>query len=142
MIRRRALVSLVAVAVGLASCSSNTGANTGASGSATSAIASGSGPAGSAPATVPAVPTTGPSTVLGATTVPGTRPSRTKLEGFKEITVKIRQPDGSVREVCLLLADTEELREQGLMHVTDRSLGGYPGMLFLFDRDEQSGLPE
>lgn len=54
--------------------------------------------------------------------------------------MSVRRPDGSVRDFCLLLADTEELRQQGLMRVSDPSLGGYPGMLFLFDRDEQGGF--
>lgn len=54
--------------------------------------------------------------------------------------MSVRRPDGTVRNLCLLLADTEELRQQGLMRVRDPSLGGYPGMLFLFDSDEQGGF--
>ena len=38
----------------------------------------------------------------------------------------------AARALCLLLAGSAEQRQQGLMHVTDRSLGGYDGMLFSF----------
>jgi len=34
------------------------------------------------------------------------------------------------------LADTPARQEQGLMYLTDPSLGGRPGMVFAYDRDE------
>lgn len=49
---------------------------------------------------------------------------------FGEVAVTITGPDGETCELCLLLADTPELRSQGLMRVTDPELGGYDGMLF------------
>ena len=48
--------------------------------------------------------------------------------------------DGQVVSWCLLLADTPELRERGLMTVTDPALGGYDGMLFRFDGDTSVGF--
>jgi uncharacterized protein len=60
--------------------------------------------------------------------------ARTPLPGFGEISVAVTSPDATT-DSCLLLADTTELRERGLMDVTDESLGGYDGMLFLFDSD-------
>lgn len=41
-------------------------------------------------------------------------------------------------EQCLLLAQTSEQRARGLMEVTD--LAGYPGMLFAFPADTQTGF--
>ncbi|MEZ5137660.1 MAG: DUF192 domain-containing protein [Acidimicrobiales bacterium] len=41
--------------------------------------------------------------------------------------------DGTVCEVCLLAAETPEQRERGLMEVTDPGLGGYDGMVFVYD---------
>lgn len=48
----------------------------------------------------------------------------------------VRRPDGSVDDFCLLLAADAAQRERGLMHVTDADLGGHPGMLFLYERDD------
>lgn len=56
---------------------------------------------------------------------------RTGIDGdFGEVAVTITAADGETCELCLLLADTTELRSQGLMRVTDPDLGGYDGMLF------------
>jgi uncharacterized membrane protein (UPF0127 family) len=55
---------------------------------------------------------------------------RTLLPGFSETRVTVRAPSGSVFSWCLLLAATAQLRGQGLMNVTDATLGGYDGMLF------------
>lgn len=52
-------------------------------------------------------------------------------EGFGTISVHVTGPDGTVRSLCLHLADTPELRSQGLMRVTD--LDGREGMLFRYD---------
>lgn len=64
---------------------------------------------------------------------------RTLPEGFDEVAATVT-PAGSdrtsgLRALCVLLAATTELREQGLMHVTDRSLGDHSGMLFSFPTD-------
>jgi uncharacterized membrane protein (UPF0127 family) len=65
---------------------------------------------------------------------------RELLDGFEQVTVTITAPDGTTREVCLLLAATPQTHEQGLMLVTDPSLGGYEGMLFQFDSDSTGGF--
>jgi uncharacterized membrane protein (UPF0127 family) len=65
---------------------------------------------------------------------------RQVLQGFSEVTVHIRQPDGSVRDQCLLLAKDDAQREQGLMFVTDTDLGGHGGMLFEFAQDDQGAF--
>ena len=68
-----------------------------------------------------AVPTT-------ARVVAGRRP----LPGFGQTAARVTTSAGRVVELCLLVAATEALRDRGLMGVTDRSLGGYDGMLFTF----------
>jgi uncharacterized membrane protein (UPF0127 family) len=60
--------------------------------------------------------------------------------GFKAVTVTVRSPDGTVSTRCLLVADTLALQEQGLMGVTDSSLGGYDGMVFVFGGDTTSAF--
>lgn len=59
---------------------------------------------------------------------------------FGTVTVRVTLPDGSVREWCLWLADTDPLRQRGLMFVTDPTLEGRPGMLFAFDEDHDGGF--
>jgi uncharacterized membrane protein (UPF0127 family) len=61
-------------------------------------------------------------------------------EGFRAVTITIRTADGRAVTRCLLVADTEELREQGLMGVTDTDLAGYDGMLFVFEEDSKGGF--
>jgi len=61
-------------------------------------------------------------------------------EGFTSVTLVVTAPDGSVREFCLWLADTPELRRQGLMGVTDPSLGGRDGMVFTWPADHRGGF--
>lgn len=61
---------------------------------------------------------------------------RAQLEGFGEVAIAIRAPDGSVMGWCVLLADREEQRQRGLMEVTD--FGGYAGMLFVWNEDSSS----
>ena len=66
------------------------------------------------------------------------RLGRQALRGFGEAQATITSPDGEVCEVCLLSATTAEQQARGLMEVTDRSLGGYDGMLFEYSGE--SGL--
>jgi uncharacterized protein len=79
-----------------------------------------------------------------AMTVPGSIPvhegPREPLEGFEEITITVTTEDGRTLEWCLLLATTPETHQQGLMYVTDPSLGGYDGMLFRFETDSTGGF--
>ncbi len=49
------------------------------------------------------------------------------------VRVVVTYADGSTREWCLLLADDDDERGQGLMSVTDVALGGYDGMVFAYD---------
>jgi uncharacterized membrane protein (UPF0127 family) len=96
----------------------------------------GSGPAD--PTLLPEGTTQGPVTSAagdGVVTV-----ERTPLPGFGEVAVEVIRVDGQVLSWCLLLADTPELRQRGLMTVTDPELGGYDGMLFRFDAPTDGGF--
>lgn len=64
-------------------------------------------------------------------------PDRTPLEGFAETAVSVTGPDGEVTGWCLLAALVAEQRGRGLMEVTD--LGGYAGMIFVYDVDDTGG---
>ena len=55
---------------------------------------------------------------------------RTLLPGFGETRITVRKADGTLVAWCLLLAETQQQRERGLMQVTD--LKGYDGMLFRY----------
>jgi uncharacterized membrane protein (UPF0127 family) len=69
-----------------------------------------------------------PSAVVGdSTTAPLPGPYRT-------VSVTLTRADGTTFDWCLLVADTEALRERGLMGVTD--LAGFDGMLFRFGEDQ------
>jgi uncharacterized membrane protein (UPF0127 family) len=57
---------------------------------------------------------------------------------FGEVAIAITGPDGEVAGWCVLLAATSEQRQRGLMEVTD--LGGYAGMLFVWDGDASSSF--
>ena len=58
--------------------------------------------------------------------------------GFGEVAIAVTGPDGEVTGWCVLLAATSEQRQRGLMEVTD--LGGYAGMLFVWDGDVSSSF--
>jgi uncharacterized membrane protein (UPF0127 family) len=66
---------------------------------------------------------------------------RVPLEGFGEVGATIDPPgsDGPAG-YCLLLAETSEQRQRGLMEVTDPDLGGYEGMLFRFETETEVGF--
>ena len=57
---------------------------------------------------------------------------RRPLEGFATTAISVRSAAGAVRETCVLLADTPERRERGLMQVQREQLRGFAGMLFVF----------
>jgi uncharacterized protein len=63
---------------------------------------------------------------------------RQPLDGFDEVAIAVREPDGGVVGWCVLLAETDEQRGRGLMEVTD--LGGYAGMLFVWEADIQGSF--
>jgi uncharacterized membrane protein (UPF0127 family) len=56
--------------------------------------------------------------------------ARTPLAGFGETRITVRTVGGQLLAWCLLLAETQQQRERGLMQVTD--LAGYNGMLFRY----------
>jgi hypothetical protein len=71
----------------------------------------------------------------------GSADERIPLDGFGEVAVTIGAPssDGEL-DYCLLLAETAEQRQQGLMNVTDPDLGGFDGMLFRFESEVEVGF--
>ena len=79
--------------------------------------------------------TTAPTTPAGVG-VGWAEPSRglRALRGFGEVAGTVTAPDGTVCSVCLLAAIDEAQHGRGLMEVTDRTLGGYDGMVFVFDQ--------
>lgn len=61
---------------------------------------------------------------------------RTRLDGFGEITVTVTDEQGQTHTFCLLLAESPQQQERGLMFVTDPGLGGYDGMVFRYEHDD------
>ncbi len=57
---------------------------------------------------------------------------------FGTAAVTVTRPDGTVVELCLLLADTDTRRSRGLMEVTD--LAGYDGMVFAWPAPTSSAF--
>lgn len=68
----------------------------------------------------------------------GAEGRRDLIPGFEEISFTVTSPTGDVLDWCAMLAATEALRQQGLMHQTD--LGGYDGMVFRFDEPNTGGF--
>lgn len=66
--------------------------------------------------------------------------SRVPLPGFDEVAVRIVGGDGETKLYCLLAARSPEQRRRGLMEVTDPTLGGYPGMLFVYPGPHMGGF--
>lgn len=64
---------------------------------------------------------------------------RTPKTGFAEVAVRVVEgPDGESIVLCVLVAETPDQRRQGLMGVTD--LGGYDGMVFVYEEDVENGF--
>ena len=64
---------------------------------------------------------------------------RTPVPGFGEVEVRVVEgPDGEPVVLCVLVAETPEQRARGLMEVTD--LGGYDGMIFVYDTEVENGF--
>ncbi len=90
------------------------------------------------------VSTTAPPMVASSTTVVAiveptmvaSVKARAPFTRFGEVQFVITGTDGLAHEFCALLADTEALREQGLMG--QRDLGGYDAMLFSWAGDTNS----
>lgn len=82
-----------------------------------------------------ATPTSDPVglTTTSVVTSGATEATLIPLDEFGEAAVTITGPDGDTCTACLLLADTDVTRQQGLMEVTDPDLGGFDGMLFGYD---------
>lgn len=125
---RRPLLVVVLAAVVLAGCGDDDGAGPESASSDVAALS------GDAPAAQGA----------GLDAPPGPA-DRVALEGFDvgdlefgEVAIAITGPDGEVAGWCVLLAATADQRQRGLMEVTD--LGGYAGMLFVWDADSSSSF--
>jgi uncharacterized membrane protein (UPF0127 family) len=63
-----------------------------------------------------------------ATSTPAGVSTTAAFAAFGRATVALAAANGATTPGCVLVADTNELRERGLMEVTD--LAGYAGMLF------------
>jgi uncharacterized membrane protein (UPF0127 family) len=121
--RRGAMVVVVALIALLTGCGSSSDPDAGGSGAPSSAAPSSAAPSSAALTTAPAEERTTPA----------------GLEGFGEVEVRIVEgPDGEPIVICVLVADTPDQRQRGLMEVTD--LGGYEGMLFRFPTDSEGGF--
>ena len=70
------------------------------------------------------------------TTMVASVKARAPFTRFGEVQFVVTGSDGLAHEFCALLADTEALREQGLMG--QRDLGGYDAMLFSWAGDTSS----
>jgi uncharacterized membrane protein (UPF0127 family) len=56
-----------------------------------------------------------------------------RVPGFSEVAIEIDPADGGAEEFCALLADTEELKAQGMIGRSD--FAGYDAMVFTYDAD-------
>jgi uncharacterized protein len=66
--------------------------------------------------------------------------TRRPLDGFGSVTVSVRDGAGTTRSACVLLAETAEQQERGLMHVQRGDIRGYAGMLFVFLTERPLGF--
>jgi hypothetical protein len=84
----------------------------------------------------------GPTSTDGAPTDQVSPSGRTLLPGFGfgEVALVVVDPDGTRRVLCVMEASEAVQRARGLMEVTDESLGGYDGMIFLFPVDSDGGF--
>jgi uncharacterized membrane protein (UPF0127 family) len=116
----------------LAACSSNTAsdASSDAASDVSSNVSSDIAAAGDDPG-AGVSPTTDGNDTAPATTNPATASvDAVTPEGFEAVAATITSDTGEVCDVCLWLADTNDLRARGLMFVTD--LGGADGMAFRY----------
>ena len=63
---------------------------------------------------------------------------RVAFDDFGEVAIAVTNADGEVVGYCVLAAEDDAQRSQGLMEVTD--LQGYDGMLFVWDVDTSGGF--
>ncbi|MFO7278854.1 MAG: DUF192 domain-containing protein [Thermoanaerobacterales bacterium] len=63
---------------------------------------------------------------------------RWAVAGEAEVAASVTAADGRVTACCLLVAAAPEQRQRGLMEVED--LGGYDGMVFVWDQDTAGGF--
>ncbi len=87
----------------------------------------------------PEEPTTTSTSVDAGTDGDGAS-GREPLAGFDEEAVRIVGGDGETTLHCVLAARSPEQRRRGLMEVTDPTLGGYPGMLFVYPGPRTGGF--
>ena len=65
---------------------------------------------------------------------------RTPLPGFEERAITVTTGAGEQLSFCVLAALNALQRSRGLMTVTDPELGGYDGMLFVFEAESEGGF--
>jgi uncharacterized membrane protein (UPF0127 family) len=89
----------------------------------------------------------GSAPAVGATSASGTAPwgapdanGRRRLAGVDEARLIVRTADGRELRPCVMVAADGTTRARGLMEVTDPALGGYDGMIFVFDEDTTGGF--
>lgn len=89
-------------------------------------------------ATRPEDPSFEASATADAAAAPAAGGARVLIEGFGEVAFTTMDPAGVIAEWCALLADTDELRQRGLMGQDD--LNGYDAMVFRFTEPSKGGF--
>lgn len=64
---------------------------------------------------------------------PEEQPTRTPPRGFSAVSARVSDAAGQQRDLCVLLAATEEARQRGMMR--RRDLAGFDAMVFEFPED-------
>jgi uncharacterized membrane protein (UPF0127 family) len=85
--------------------------------------------------------TTAPTTPegIGGGWAPAVR-GRSVLRGFGQVAGVVTSKSGETCPVCLLAALDGDQHARGLMEVTDPSLGGHDGMVFVFADDQRGNF--
>jgi uncharacterized protein len=63
---------------------------------------------------------------------------REPWDDYGEVAIAVTNADGELLGFCVLTAEDDAQRQQGLMYVTE--LQGYAGMLFVWDTDHEGGF--
>jgi hypothetical protein len=60
-----------------------------------------------------------------------------RVPGWAEVAFEVDPVEGDTEEFCALLADSDQLKAQGM--IGRRDFAGYDGMVFTYDVDVQNG---
>lgn len=135
--RRRPLTALVVASLALAVSCGDGGGGDAAGDEPPAGTASGPAPEMTADELAAASGGAPAATGAGLAEPPG--PSeRWAVAGEAEVAASVTAADGRVTACCLLVAAAPEQRQRGLMEVED--LGGYDGMVFVWDQDTAGGF--